>query len=72
MQTRPRPPAKPEENQPIAPEVTPATRRGKLTTDLAKRLLNAGLAMVVLGLAFVYVSKDWTGYTKLPGGRKIA
>lgn len=71
MQTRPRPPAQPEENPPVAPTEKSPTRRDWLTSALVKRLLNAGLALVGLGFAFVYVSKDWTGYSKLPGGRKV-
>ena len=72
MQTRPRPPAQPDENSEVEPEVTSFTGRGWLTGDRTKHALNVGLALVGVGLAFVYVSKEWTGYERIPGGRKLA
>lgn len=33
-------------------------------------MLNVALALVGVGLAFVWVSAGWSGYAKIPGGRK--
>lgn len=71
MQTRPRPPAQPEETPKVAPEGKPVAGRVRLTGPAAKKALNFGLALVGLGLAFAYVSKDWSAYHKIPGGRSL-
>jgi hypothetical protein len=73
LQTRPRPPAQPEENSEVGPETT-TTRvsgRGWLTGDRLKHALNVGLTLTGLALAFLYVSKGWSGYGRIPGGRKL-
>ncbi len=71
MQTRPRPadPDNPNDNPELTapPETGPASL---LPSGVLVRWLNFGLALVVVGLAFGYISKGWSGYNLLPGGRK--
>ncbi|HEX2909359.1 MAG TPA: glycosyltransferase family 39 protein [Chloroflexia bacterium] len=70
MQTRPRPP----ENERLEDQqVTTTAQDSPLNTEKArlKKGLNVALAFLALGLAFLYISKDWSLYTHVPGGRKV-
>ena len=68
MQTRPRPPVEPDQDQDAA--IQPQTELKPVASRDLKRWLNFGLAVVGLGLAFGYVSRGWSAYSYVPGGRK--
>lgn len=71
MQTQPHPPAESTENDHEA-DISRPLSSGASSLPVYLRLLNIGLALATVGLAFIYVSKGWSGYSWLPGGRKLA
>ena len=73
MQTRPRPPAPDLPDDSTASDLTPPAVPEPSRPDKPNwgRRLNFAIALVVLGLALLDLSKGWSGYAHFPGGRKI-